>query len=98
MPKKLADRPGAIRRYVVDELHRKIDAEPRPNMTDETPEPDETPVPPAPEPDDEPADQHDGPLDDDEDARNLDPVDPRRREVERRRGRPFSDDDELEAG
>jgi hypothetical protein len=47
-------------------------------------------------PDDEPSDPHTGPLDDDEDARYLDPVDPRRREVEKRRGKPFSDDDDLE--
>jgi len=49
-------------------------------MTDETP--------------DERTDRHDGPLDDDDDARFLDPADPRRREVELKRGRRFDDDEE----
>lgn len=46
-----------------------------------------------PEPDTEPYDRHDGPLDDPEDARYLHPDDPRRVEVERRRGRRFRDED-----
>jgi hypothetical protein len=49
---------------------------------------------PTPEPAREPFDPHLGPLDDEADAKWLDPVDPRRREIERKRGRPFSDDDE----
>jgi hypothetical protein len=56
-------------------------------VTTETPDPN-------PEPFQEPSDPHMAPLEDDEDARYLDPVDPRRIEVERRRGRPFLDDDE----
>jgi len=48
----------------------------------------------APEPEREPYDQHMPPLDDDEDARYLDPVDPRRRDVEQRRGRPFGEDED----
>jgi hypothetical protein len=55
-------------------------------MTTEKPDP-------TPEPDQEPSDLHIGPLDDDDDARYLDPVDPRRRDVERRRGRPFETED-----
>lgn len=50
-------------------------------------------VEPAPEPDREVSDPHTGPLDDDDDARYLDPVDPRRREVEARRGRRFGEDE-----
>lgn len=53
----------------------------------------DTPVPPAPEPREEPSDPHMGPLDDDDDARFLDPADPRRRRVEAERGRPFGEDD-----
>jgi hypothetical protein len=52
-------------------------------------------VKPTPEPDEEPADAHQGPLDDQEDARYLDPVDPRRRHAEQLRGRPFADDEEA---
>jgi hypothetical protein len=48
---------------------------------------------PYPEPSDEPSDPHTPPLDDDDDARWLDPVDPRRLRVERDRGRSFTDDD-----
>ena len=84
-----------LRPYVIDELRRKIDPEPRPNMTEET-EPateDQPDLEPAPEPDEEPSDPHTAPLDDDDDARHLDPVDPRRREAEQRRGRSFDDDD-----
>ena len=44
---------------------------------------------PVPEPEREPVDRHRGPLDDDEDAQFLERDDPRRVEVERRRGRPF---------
>jgi hypothetical protein len=55
----------------------------------------DVPVEANPEPAQEPSDPHTGPLDDDDDdARFLDPSDPRRLEVERRRGRPFRDDDE----
>jgi hypothetical protein len=50
----------------------------------------------TPEPAEEPSDPHTGPLDDDDDARYLDPVDPRRLEVERRRGAPF-DTEEFDA-
>jgi hypothetical protein len=50
---------------------------------------------PNPEPDSEPSDPHTGPLDDPEDARFLDPVDPRRLEVERERGEPFREPDET---
>jgi hypothetical protein len=42
---------------------------------------------------DEPSDPHQPPLDNDDDARHLDPADPRRLEVEQRRGRPFTDDE-----
>jgi hypothetical protein len=52
-------------------------------------------VKPTPEPDEEPADAHQGPLDHENDARYLDPVDPRRRKVEQLRGRPFADDQEA---
>jgi len=49
---------------------------------------------PAPEPDREPSDPHlISPLDQDDDGRWLDPADPRRLDAERRRGRPFTDDD-----
>lgn len=47
-------------------------------------------VRPNPEPFDEPADLHMGPLDDVDDARFLDPVDPRRMAIERQRGIPFN--------
>lgn len=50
-------------------------------------------VEPAPEPAQEVSDPHTGPLDDDDDARYLDPNDPRRREVEARRGRRFRRND-----
>ena len=43
----------------------------------------------TPEPPEEPSDPHNGPLDDDEDARFLEENDPRRIEVEARRGRRF---------
>lgn len=46
---------------------------------------------PRPEPAREPFDPHLPELDNDDDARWLDPADPRRLEVERRRGRPFLD-------
>lgn len=49
--------------------------------------------PVIPEPREEVSDPHTGPLDDDDDARYLDPVDPRRREVESKRGRPFGEDE-----
>jgi hypothetical protein len=60
----------------------------------------ETDVEPAPEPDNEPVDGHRGPLDDDEDGRWLERDDPRRIEAERRRGRPFDQDegDEMDIG
>jgi hypothetical protein len=45
----------------------------------------------TPEPEREPVDLHTGPLDDDDDARHLRRDDPRRIEVERRRGRRFDD-------
>jgi hypothetical protein len=57
-------------------------------MTD-TPE-----VPARPEPAREPFDPHLPPLDDDNDARHLDPADSRRLDVERRRGRSFNQDDD----
>lgn len=51
-----------------------------------------------PEPRDDPeveaSDPHTGPLDSEDDARFLDPSDPRRRQVEADRGRPFRDDEE----
>ena len=49
-------------------------------------------VEPVPEPSREPFDPHMGPLDDEEDGRFLDPVDPRRRAAEAARGRPFGED------
>lgn len=64
-------------------------------MTEETSEHD-VEVDPNPEPVPEPSDPHEGPLDDDEDARFLRRDDPRRLEIERRRGRPFGDDDDEE--
>jgi hypothetical protein len=105
VPKKLVGIHADLNRlrpYVIDELHRLIDAEPRNAMTEvdqpevepepeTTDEPDEPEVEPAPEPDQEPSDPHTAPLDDDDDARNLDPVDPRRRAAEERRGRSFDD-------
>jgi hypothetical protein len=54
-------------------------------------------VQPSPEPDHELSDLHLGPLDNDDDARYLDPIDSRRRTIERQRGRQFTDDDEQEA-
>jgi hypothetical protein len=50
-------------------------------------------VEPTAEPDDDPADTHRGPLDDDEDARHLDRDDVRRQDAERRRGKPFDQDE-----
>ena len=47
---------------------------------------------PNAEPDAEPADAHAGPLENDDDARWLRRDDPRRLEVERRRGVPFDQD------
>jgi hypothetical protein len=57
------------------------------------PEPFQPGVLRTPEPAREPFDPHLGPLDDDDDARYLDPVDPRRLEIERRRGHSFDDDE-----
>jgi hypothetical protein len=100
IPKQLIeqDDPSILRPYVIDELHRKIDAETRTDMTDEDAvevEPTEDDeVEPTAEPADEPSDPHAPPLDDENDARYLDPVDSRRREAERHRGRSFNDDDE----
>jgi hypothetical protein len=51
---------------------------------------------PNPEPEGDPSDAHTGPLDDPEDARFLDPADPRRMAVERERGEPFREDDTEE--
>lgn len=48
---------------------------------------------PRAEPDEEVSDPHTGPLDNEDDARYLDPSDSRRRQVEADRGRPFTDDD-----
>ena len=49
------------------------------------------------EPSPEPSDPHMfEPLDDDEDGRFLDPADRRRLDIERRRGRPFRDDEDAE--
>lgn len=50
-------------------------------------------VQPRPEPAREPFDPHMGPLDNEDDARYLDPTDPRRLAIERDRGRPFRDED-----
>jgi hypothetical protein len=86
VPKKLVGDHNKLRRYVIDEFHRRIDADPRSTVPN---------TEPTPEPDEEPTDQHDGPLDNEDDARYLDPVDPRRREAEQRRGRPFADDEET---
>jgi hypothetical protein len=55
-----------------------------------------TDVRPNPEPFREPFDAHMGPLDNPDDARYLDPVDPRRLDAERRRGHPF-DTEEFDA-
>ena len=49
---------------------------------------------PTPEPAREPFDPHLGPVDDEDDARYLDPVDPRRRAIEQQRGEPFEDDEQ----
>lgn len=56
--------------------------------------PDRQEVRPNPEPSREPFDPHMGPLDDPDDARYLDPTDPRRREVEQERGRPFNHEED----
>jgi hypothetical protein len=99
VPKQLAEQNNDadnLRPYIIDELHRRLDDDkPRHDMTDE-PEPTKLQIAPdpTPEPGSEPADLHEGPLDDDDDARYLDPVDPRRRDAEQRRGRRFDDDDE----
>jgi hypothetical protein len=53
-------------------------------------------IDPTPEPAREPFDPHLGPLDDDDDARYLDPADPRRLAIERQRGAPF-DTEEFDA-
>jgi hypothetical protein len=50
-------------------------------------------VKPNPEPAREPFDPHQGPLDNEDDAQYLKPEDPRRVEVERRRGRRFGEED-----
>jgi hypothetical protein len=52
-----------------------------------------TDPPPRPEPDLEASDPHTPDIEQDDDARWLDPVDPRRRRIEQLRGRPFGDDD-----
>jgi hypothetical protein len=57
-------------------------------------EPHNVEVTPNPELGREPFDPHLGPLDDDDDARYLDPADQRRLDVERRRGRSFHNDEE----
>jgi hypothetical protein len=54
-------------------------------MTDDDPLPAAEPVP-------EPHDPHTGPLDNDDDARYLKENDPRRIEVEAKRGRRLEDD------
>ena len=46
-----------------------------------------------PEPEHDPSDPHTPDIERDDDARWLDPVDPRRLRIERIRGRPFTDDD-----
>lgn len=51
-------------------------------------------VEPNPEPAREPFDPHMMPLDDEEDARFLDPTDSRRLEIERKRGRPFNQEED----
>jgi hypothetical protein len=51
-------------------------------------------VRPNPEPAREPFDAHVMPLDDIDDARFLDPTDPRRLEVEKYRGRKFGEDED----
>ena len=78
----------------MDTIEQQPAGEPEPVEDAETRgEPD---VEPSAEPDADPTDTHTGPLDDDEDARHLRPEDPRRQEVEQRRGERFSDqpDDE----
>ena len=47
--------------------------------------------PPNPEPAEQPSDPHLMPLDDEDDARWLDPIDARRRQIELRRGYRFED-------
>jgi hypothetical protein len=49
---------------------------------------------PRPEPDPEPSDPHTPDIEQDDDARWLDPVDPRRIRIEQIRGRPFTDDED----
>jgi len=51
-------------------------------------------VKPTPEPEREPFDPHTMPLDNDDDARFLDPSDSRRLHVERLRGRRFEEDED----
>jgi hypothetical protein len=51
--------------------------------------PEDHPDPPESTEPDEPVDPHAMPFDNEDDARFLDPADPRRIEVERRRGQPF---------
>ena len=51
-------------------------------------------IEPAPEPAEEVSDPHMMPLDDDDDARFLDPSDSRRRRVEAARGHSFNEEDE----
>jgi hypothetical protein len=48
---------------------------------------------PAEDPEHEPVDRHEGPLDNLDDGRYLRRDDPRRLDAERRRGRPFDQDD-----
>lgn len=67
------------------------DQEPEVPEVQEDQEDQDEEVTPNPEPNVPPSDPHVSPLEDDEDARNLDPSDPRRIEVERKRGRPFRD-------
>jgi len=59
----------------------------------DTPEDEQVEVQPSPEPAAEPH-EHLPPLESDDDARFLDPVDPRRREVERRLGRSLEEDED----
>jgi hypothetical protein len=63
-------------------------------MSDDEPRENRLAAEPTPDPGVELSDPHRGPLDDDDDARYLDPADERRLEVERRRGRPFNADEE----
>lgn len=53
------------------------------------PAPDVTPPEPKPEPSEEPADSHLAPLESEDDARFLDPSDPRRIKVEEKLGKKF---------